>query len=145
MTTLFTIGYEGVGIDSWINILKQNRISLVVDVREKPISRKKGFSKKNLYDVLNSNNINYLHIGTLGSPSDLRSDLHATQNYPAFFGKYLCYLRKQSDVLKTIIGKASRNSTCLMCFEKDPLKCHRSVITDYLTSIYPNDVKVEHL
>lgn len=145
MTSLFTIGYEGVGIENWVEILKQNGISLVIDVREKPISRKKGFSKTILCDILTNNDINYLHMGILGSPPDLRSELHATQNYPSFFGKYLGYLRKQSGALKIVISKVNKDTTCLMCFEKDPLKCHRSVIADYLLAKYPGDVRVEHL
>ena len=146
MTTLFTIGYEGVGLENWIEILKDNEISLVIDVREKPISRKKGFSKRSLCNALKENDIKYIHMGILGSPGEIRSELHNTHNYPSFFRKYLSYLCKQSGAIKALLDKASRQKgTCLMCFEKDPLKCHRSILTEYLLTNYPNDIKVEHL
>lgn len=146
MTSLFTIGYEGIGVEDFIETLKQHGITLVIDVREKPLSRKKGFSKNSLSSILNINNIKYIHMGTLGSPSSIRDELHETNNYPLFFRKYLSHLIGQSGTLKALISKAnSQKGTCLLCFEKDPLKCHRNVITDYLQAMYPDEVKVEHL
>ncbi len=146
MTTLFTIGYEGVDIENWVKILKQHGITLVIDVREKPISRKKGFSKQTLNCILKDNGINYLHMGILGSPADIRNELHETSNYPLFFKKYLGYLYKQPGAINYIVQKANNQKcTCLMCFEKDPLKCHRSVITDFVLAKYPYEVEVEHL
>ena len=43
---LYTAGYEGLTIDAFIARLKQAGIDRVLDVREYPLSRKKGFSKK---------------------------------------------------------------------------------------------------
>ena len=43
--TLMTFGYEGLDIESFLAVLKKNGITLLVDVRELPLSRKKGFSK----------------------------------------------------------------------------------------------------
>jgi uncharacterized protein (DUF488 family) len=145
MTTFFTIGYEGVEIGNWINKLKDNGVSLIIDVREKPISRKRGFSKKSLNYFLQDNGISYIHLSDLGSPTEIRNELYETNNYPLFFKKYLSHLCKQVDALSLIVEKSINKKTCLMCFERDPLKCHRSVITDYLLARYPEEMQVKHL
>jgi len=51
--TVFTIGYEGLDIDAFMSLLAEHGIDTVVDVRELPLSRKPGFSKKALANILN--------------------------------------------------------------------------------------------
>jgi len=146
MTTFFTIGYEGTSFEDWINTIIAKGISLVIDVREKPISRKKGFSKKILAALLKSHNIDYVHIGCLGSPSNLRNNLYETHNYGEFHKKYLNHLIKEKDAVDLLLKIASKNkNACLMCFEKNPAFCHRSAIADYISANYPDKVKVEHI
>jgi uncharacterized protein (DUF488 family) len=48
MPSLFTIGYEGRNIDEFVKILQHSHIRRVVDIREIPLSRKRGFSKTKL-------------------------------------------------------------------------------------------------
>ncbi|MBK6650144.1 MAG: DUF488 domain-containing protein [Betaproteobacteria bacterium] len=48
MHPLFTLGYEGLTIDAFIARLQAAQVKTVVDVRELPLSRKKGFSKTGL-------------------------------------------------------------------------------------------------
>ncbi len=69
---LFTIGYEGRDIDEFVSLLKDNGITRLIDVREIPFSRKKGFSKSRLNERLQNENIDYVHIKALGSPSEIR-------------------------------------------------------------------------
>jgi len=49
---IFTIGYEGKSLDQFVAELRRNRISRVIDVRELPLSRRKGFSKTPLTAAL---------------------------------------------------------------------------------------------
>ncbi len=59
---LFTIGYEGLSIDAYLNMLIADNISVLVDVRKNPISRKYGFSKTRLTDYTRLAGITYIHI-----------------------------------------------------------------------------------
>lgn len=146
MTTFFTIGYEGTSFEDWINTITAKDIKLIIDVREKPLSRKKGFSKNILASLLRSYNIDYIHIGCLGSPSSLRDYLYETHNYGEFHKRYLSHLIKEQDAIKQLLGIANnKQNACLMCYEKNPAFCHRSTITDYISTNYPNNVKVEHI
>lgn len=57
VSMLHTIGYEGLTIGEFLDILSIHNIDLVVDVRELPLSRKRGFSKKVLAHKLGENGI----------------------------------------------------------------------------------------
>ena len=67
--TLFTLGYEGLTIEAFIARLQAAQVKTVVDVRELPLSRKKGFSKSAFCAVLSAHGIAYLHAPALGCPS----------------------------------------------------------------------------
>jgi uncharacterized protein (DUF488 family) len=85
---LFTIGYEGLDQRQFMAHLAHNKISVVADVRHLPLSRKKGFSKSSLAEMLNENDIEYISLRDLGTSKDMRNKLYATKNYAAFFKDY---------------------------------------------------------
>jgi uncharacterized protein (DUF488 family) len=60
--TVFTIGYEGLDIDTFVSMLAEYNIETVVDIRELPLSRKRGFSKTALTGVLNLSGLEYVHM-----------------------------------------------------------------------------------
>lgn len=45
VNVVYTIGYEGIDLEQFIDIIKKNHIDTIIDVRKNPVSRKKGFSK----------------------------------------------------------------------------------------------------
>ncbi len=57
MRKLFTVGYEGIQIQDLVETLLILGITVVADVRELPLSRKKGFSKNKLSEELSNNGI----------------------------------------------------------------------------------------
>ena len=89
---LYTIGYESKSLDDLIYQLKNHNISTLVDVREIPISRKKGFSKTFFSEYLNKNGIEYIHFKKLGSPKNIRKELKQNKDYISFFEKYVEYI-----------------------------------------------------
>ena len=84
-SVLFTIGYEGLSLEAFINILIKNDIRLLCDVRKNPISRKFGFSRVQLESVLPNLKINYINIPELGIDSDKRASLNARVDYENLF------------------------------------------------------------
>lgn len=142
---LYTIGYEGEQITSWIKKLKQAGITVLIDIREKAISRKKGFSKTALQKELQANDIAYLHFRNLGSPSKIRKKLMEDKDYESFFQKYNEHLDEQENTLRELVSLLEHEKACLMCFEKNHQQCHRSAVVKRLEKIYPGNVRVEHL
>jgi len=74
MIELMTIGYEGMTLKDFLDVLKRCRVTMLVDVRELPISRKPGFAKAALSAALAQREVKYEHLVDLGCPRDIRHD-----------------------------------------------------------------------
>ncbi len=73
---LFTIGYEGRSLTEFVQLLVKNAITRVIDVRELPLSRRRGFSKTSLTEALAAHDIEYVHLRKAGNPyRDQRNDV----------------------------------------------------------------------
>ena len=142
---LFTIGYEGLKIDEFIIKLKENGVRELIDVRELPLSRKKGFSKTNLKDNLTLAHIDYWHLKEFGSPKPLRKKLYQDGDYVSFFKEYNLYLTNKEEVLEKLCDEIRKKTCCIMCFEKNPEKCHRSVLIKKITEVDKNGLKIVNI
>jgi uncharacterized protein (DUF488 family) len=145
LKVLMTIGYEGFKPEGFLEKLKENNVSLLVDVRQNPISRKRGFSKAHLEILLQENNINYIHFQKLGTPRELRNHLKEDGDYEGFFEEYKDYLMNQKGWLDYLKGLVEKTTCCLMCFEKDHQECHRQVISSTLEEMSDNNLEVVHI
>lgn len=142
---LLTIGYEGYSIDEFIGCLKNFHVDYLFDVREIPFSHKKGFSKTPLKTALTENAIRYQHFKELGSPKEIRDQLHSDSNYDVFFENYEAYLQTQRDTMEIASAAIEGNANkifCLLCFEKNPEICHRSVLARELATMVDKDVEI---
>jgi uncharacterized protein (DUF488 family) len=145
MTGLFTIGYEGAELSAFMEQLQTAGINVLVDVRELPLSRRRGFSKTQLAGLLEQNGIRYLHKRELGAPRELRQELRDTGDYRVYFAKFNTYLKTQRDSLERLIEECV-GGVALMCFERDPKECHRSAVARELaklTALSPVHLDVE--
>ena len=143
--TVYTIGYEGKTILDFLGVLQANGIEQIIDVREIPISRKAGFSKNLLEHYLRSAGISYVHIRGLGSPKPIRDRLHKTKDFPEFFNSYREYIGDHFEFIQEAWELSELKPTCLMCFEKKPQECHRSVVADCLKQSMPDVERIVNL
>lgn len=134
MKKLFTIGYEGAALEDFMDALKAAKIDVLLDVRELPISRRKGFSKTALGGALSEAGIRYRHEKHLGSPKLIRHRLREDGNYSRFFREFDRHLFQQSELLETLAEELKGN-VALMCYEKDHEECHRRSVADALASL----------
>ncbi len=144
---LFTIGYEGKNIEEYVQMLGDNMVKVVVDVRRNPISRKYGFSKTRMREMLASEGIDYIHLPKLGIESARRRSLKTRTDYDALFLWYENeVLDKEKDSLGEIIELISSDErVALTCFEADPTFCHRSKVSDKISEISVASLKLVHL
>ncbi|GHT55082.1 hypothetical protein FACS1894109_00930 [Spirochaetia bacterium] len=134
---LFTIGYEGISIEKYLNTLIQNDIRLLCDVRNNPLSRKFGFSKSNLQHYLKNINIEYVHIPELGIISEKRQNLETDADYAQLFKHYEKSLTSRQQYLEKVYQLlSSKKRIALTCFEHDPLHCHRHIISKHIADTY---------
>lgn len=144
--TLFTIGYEGISLEEYVNRLIKNNIKVLVDVRRNPLSRKYGFSKLQLKSTVEKFGIEYLHMPTLGIESEQREDLKTLDDYNKLFEKYEETLSSKIDELN-ILNKLikSKKRIALTCFESDTRMCHRTRIKNKLVELSDKKYKVVEL
>jgi len=142
MRGLLTIGYEGASLQDFIGTLKAASVSTLLDVRELPISRRKGFSKRALAEALEAEGIEYRHERDLGSPKAIRHQLHEDRDYDQFFDAFTTYLKSQRPLLRKLAAELD-GRVALMCFERDPATCHRSIVAKQLESL--TQLKTRHL
>jgi uncharacterized protein (DUF488 family) len=145
MTGLFTIGYEGAHLADFLGRLQAVGISVLVDVRELPLSRRRGFSKTQLAGLLEQHGIRYMHKRELGAPREIRHELRETGDYRAYFARFNAYLKTQRKALEDLIEECV-GGVALMCFERDPTECHRSAVArelGKLTDLSPIHLDVE--
>ena len=126
---LFTIGYEGRDIDLFLNILIQNYIDILVDVRKNPFSMNFNFTKNKLQGYLENSKIQYIHIPELGIEGEKRKDLSTPGDYEKLFEDYeRTTLKENPELLDNIVKLSQDHRVALMCFEADVKICHRGII-----------------
>jgi len=145
MPTLFTIGYEQhQSTDTLVAALRDAGVKRLVDVRELPLSRRRGFSKTGLAAALESAKIEYSHARQLGNPKEYR-DLYKSGLKEEGERLYRAHLHNGSySALIELAETLVETSTCLLCFEAAHEDCHRSVIVDALVARLA-DLEVSHL
>ena len=143
-SAIYTLGYEGISLEAYINKLIQNNIKLLCDVRKNPLSRKFGFSYKALNNILPKFGIHYEHIPELGIASDKRQDLGDVNSYKKLFDEYRTILPRRKEALQEVLDLQEKHQRiALTCFEKSHHNCHRYCISDYFVDNYA--IKTVHL
>lgn len=143
--TLLTIGYEMHREPaSLVAALQAAGVERLVDVRELPLSRRRGFSKTALAQTLAAGGITYEHERALGNPKTYR-DLYKTGELDAGRAGYVAHVRNGSAWAVDWLGETLvEQRTCVLCVEHDHSVCHREIITDELRRRMP-ELVVEHL
>lgn len=126
---IFTIGYEGATQADFIATLRDAGVKRVIDVRAVPLSRKPGFSKTVLATGLKEAGIDYVHLKPLGTPPAGREA--ARKGDRAGLESVYAGQLEQPDAIVAaarMIELAGEAPSALLCFERDPAACHRSLL-----------------
>jgi uncharacterized protein (DUF488 family) len=135
--TLFTIGYEGISLEMYINKLILNDIKVLCDVRKNSYSQKWGFSKATLQDACEKVGIKFIHIPQLGIESSERQELNGLADYKRLFASYetTTLVENNTSLLDLSVIVNTNKRVALTCFEKDAQMCHRGVIASQLMAL----------
>lgn len=144
---LFTIGYEGISLEMYLQKLVRNNVKLLVDVRKNPLSMKFGFSKTLLKRYCNSLGIEYLHIPEVGINSDKRQQLEVQADYERLFAEYRKTTLSDTDEAQQYILELLKQykRIALTCFEAEPCQCHRSHLATAIECLPDFNYQVKHL
>lgn len=129
MSVVFTIGYEGSDIEKFLLTLKTVGIERLADVRAVTVSRKKGFSKRQLCARLQEAGIEYVHFGDLGDPKPGR-EAARSGNMPEFRRIYCEHLATEpaQQQLDELMVCVQDKATVLLCYEREAKMCHRAIV-----------------
>lgn len=142
--SIYTIGYEGASIDSFLNTLLQTGIKQLIDVRRNPISRKWGFAKNTLAGLCNKVGIGYMHFPELGISADKRVNISTQEDYDRLLNEYEENdLPLYEDVVSKVLLLMEQTPSALVCMEADVRMCHRGRLANMLEKI--SKLPVVHL
>lgn len=146
-TTLYTIGYEGVSLEGYLNKLIRHDIKVLVDVRCNPLSQKFGFSKSQLMRYCEGLNIEYIHFGEVGIQAEYRQELKEQSDYDNLFESY-----KNNTLPNTISTQEkilsllkNRKRIALTCFEANICQCHRKHLAEAITQLPQWNYELIHI
>lgn len=144
---LFTIGYEGISLEKYLQKLLHNNVKLLLDVRKNPLSMKFGFSKTLLKRYCESQGIAYLHIPEVGIVSEKRKQLNTQSDYDELFKDYRqTTLAENAAAQQRILSLLKKHRRiALTCFEADKCQCHRSHLAEAISKLPAFDYSLTHL
>lgn len=141
---IFTIGYESLSVEAFLNGLLREGIECVVDVRNNPVSRRFGFHRSTLARLCDRLGFEYEHLPELGIEPEARSGLRSASEYDALFDDYEHRrLAAASDAIDRAIQLIQTKAAALMCMERQATACHRSRLARRVSTQLP--LPVRHL
>jgi uncharacterized protein (DUF488 family) len=146
-TVLYTIGYEGISLEQYLNKLIGKDVRVLVDVRNNPQSMKYGFTKSQLLNACTSVGIEYLHLPEVGIISEQRQELSCQADYDKLFAKYrketLPHTISTQEKILHLLKEKKR--IALTCFEANICQCHRKHLAEAIIQLPGWDYELIHL
>ncbi len=139
--TIFTIGHSTHSAERFISLLEMHGITAVGDVRSKPYSRMNPqFNREDLKHALNTVGIAYVFLGReLGARSE---DPYCYEGGKVQYER-LALTEQFRTGLRRVQEGMKLFQLALMCAEKEPLDCHRTVlVARQLTEL---EIYVKHI
>lgn len=129
--TLFTIGYEQATQAAVVAALREAGVEVLADIRYLPLSRRPGFSKSSLKAAVEEAGIGYRHFKHLGTPAEGRAA--AKRGDHAELSRVYAGQLELPEALAQMAelrAMAEEKRVALLCYERDPAGCHRSLLAD---------------
>lgn len=138
---IFTIGHSNHSMENFLKLLNRHGVTAVADIRSAPFSRFcPHFNMGPLRDALISTGIAYIHLGTElgGRPDDPSCHVNGLVCYDS-----IASTETFSRGLDRVQKGASDNVIALMCSERDPIDCHRSILVG--RHLIKRGMRVDHI
>ena len=126
MKTLYTIGHSNHDMNHFVALLREHRITAIADVRQFPYSKYvPQFNRESLSSQLRDQGVEYVFLGHyLGArPKDPSCYTDGRVDF-----RKLCTTSYFVDGLTRVHRGIAKYRVALMCAEKDPIMCHRTVL-----------------
>jgi uncharacterized protein (DUF488 family) len=130
---LYTIGYEKTRLPDVVATLQEAGVNTLIDVRDRPISRRPGFSKRQLAATLEEAGIRYVGLKALGTPPEGR-EAGRRRDWDRFWHivEEKLATAEAELALAEAADIAGGSPSCLLCYEADWRGCHRRRVAEIL-------------
>lgn len=135
-TVVYAMGHSTRTIEEFIEILQTHSISMLVDIRTIPKSRRNPqFNEDVLKTRLEAKCIAYVHFKELGGLRKAKKDSVNTGWQNASFRGFADYMqtREFASAIRKLMRLAKLGRAVILCAEGNPFRCHRSLVADALT------------
>ncbi len=131
--TLYTIGYEKTLLKDVVATLAAAGVASLLDVRDRPISRRPGFSKRQLAAAIEEAGMRYFHLQALGTPPEGRA-ANRRREWDGFWAivEQKLVSAEAELALQQAAEIAQAAPSCLLCYEADWRICHRRRVAEIL-------------
>ncbi|MEZ4525062.1 MAG: DUF488 domain-containing protein [Desulfobacterales bacterium] len=142
---LFTIGFTQRSAENFFSALSSARVKRVADVRLNNVSQLAGFAKREdlRWFLKTICGADYLHLPELAPSQEILEAYKKNKGLWAVYEKDFLQLMAERKAEQTLSGILS-DRDCLLCSEKEPEKCHRRLVAEYLKEKWGN-VEIVHL
>ena len=144
---IFTIGFTKKSAQTFFEILRQNGVQRLVDIRLKPSGQLSGFAKKDdlpYFLERLAGHCAYVHLPELAPSEEILDAYRETKDWALYTVQFQALMDQRGipDTLdrSSFEGQAS----CLLCSEEIPIQCHRRLVAERLAAHWP-DVEIIHL
>ncbi len=143
---VFTLGYQGLTLEAYSEILVRTGVGIVLDVRETPFSYNRRYIGSVMKRALADAGVGYLHLKACGNPSINRKTAKSPEECLSMYREYLARDTGCLTPLLSEIEKANGlgEPACLTCYEREPHACHRTILLEFLLDQTP-ELEVMHL
>lgn len=146
MPTLFTIGYKGKPLRTFIGCLQETGIDAIIDIRLRNTSHLLGYTKRDdLAFLLQTGfDIAYEHCPELAPSEEILLAYRKNNDWSAYVRQFkpLLIERRAETNGRRILARYT--APCLLCAEQTADECHRGLVAEYLTQHIP-ELKIVHL
>lgn len=145
MIKLFTIGFAGKSAEKFFNLLIDNKVKKVLDIRLNNVSQLAGFAKGAdlKYFLKKIGNIDYEHELDYAPSKEIFTKYRDKEITWNELEKGYLKLLTERNILKNLDYK-NYNNTCLLCSEDLPTYCHRRILAEYLKK-NNKEIEIVHL
>jgi uncharacterized protein (DUF488 family) len=144
---IFTIGFTQKRAETFFEILLQNNVQRLVDIRLRPNGQLSGFAKKDDLPYFLANLVNgcqYIHIPELAPAKEILKDYRSDADWQRYEERFNTLMdeRRILDILDR--DEFENHRSCLLCSEATPEQCHRRLVAERLQGHWLN-VEIVHL
>ena len=146
MSNLYTIGYKGKPLETFVGQLRANGVDIVVDIRLRNTSHLLGYTKRNdlAFLLQEGFGIAYEHHPKLAPTDEILLAYRKTRDWTAYETQFLPLLDKRtaSEIGRDLLNRY--RAPCLLCAESTAEQCHRRLVAEHWAQHIPC-LKVIHL